>query len=105
MKRKMAAKKSQPEVRRDLFATRTGQKSKMVYVKRFVILSGSGCGCGLALILMFQIFNFYFQNLLGLNLDSPRIYCNNLIYNSIELNWKTPISIHDFIDSKFKWNQ
>ena len=43
----MAGQKSQPEVRRDLFSIRTGQKSKMVYVKRFVLLSGSGCGCGL----------------------------------------------------------
>ena len=31
----MAGLKSRPEIRRDLFATRTGQKSKMVYVKRF----------------------------------------------------------------------
>ena len=53
---KWRAKNSRPEVRRDLFATRTGQKSKMVYVKRFVLLSGSGCGCGLALILMFNKF-------------------------------------------------
>ena len=46
--REMAGlKKGRPEIRRDLFATRTGQKSKMVYVKRFVLLSGSGCGCGL----------------------------------------------------------
>ena len=27
---------------------------------------------------------------------------DNSIYKSIGLNWKSPIPIHDFIDSKFK---
>ena len=42
---------------------------------------------------------------MGLNLNSPRIYCNNLFYNSMGLNWTSPISIRDFIDSKLNKTQ
>ena len=69
-----------------------------MYVKRFVLLSGSGCGCGINY--NFDVLKnlFITLNLLGLNLNSPRVYVWWFIYNSIGLNSTSPIFIHDFFN-------